>query len=82
MLGDAKLGAVLRELRTGRGLTLAAVARKAGCVESTVSYVECGHRRLQAWLAQELDRIYGTGGDPVTSHMKSSLLGYPVQTCL
>jgi helix-turn-helix protein len=62
MLGDAQLGAVLRELRTGRRLTLAAVARQAGCVESTVSCGECGHRRLQPWLAQELDRIYGTGG--------------------
>lgn len=62
LLGDVKLGAVLRELRTARRLTLAAVARQAGCVESTVSYVECGHRRLQPWLAQELDRIYETGG--------------------
>lgn len=62
MLGDVKLGAVLRELRTARRLTLAAVARLAGCVESTVSYVEGGHRRLAPWLAQELDRIYETGG--------------------
>jgi transcriptional regulator with XRE-family HTH domain len=62
MLGDAKLGAVLRELREGRDLTLTAVARRAGCVESTVSYVECGHRRLKPWLAQEFDRIYDTGG--------------------
>ena len=61
MLGDVRLGAVLRELRTARQLTLAAVARQAGCVESTVSYVECGHRRLAPWLAQELDRIYETG---------------------
>lgn len=62
MLGDAKLGAVLRELREGRDLTLTVVARRAGCVESTVSYVECGHRRLKPWLAQEFDRIYETGG--------------------
>jgi transcriptional regulator with XRE-family HTH domain len=66
VLGDVKLGAVLRELRTARQLTLAAVARQAGCVESTVSYVESyvegGPRRLQPWLAQELDRIYETGG--------------------
>lgn len=62
MLGDVKLGVVLRELRIARRLTLAAVARRAGCVESTISYVECGHRRLQPWLAQELDRIYETGG--------------------
>jgi hypothetical protein len=61
VLGDAQLGAVLRGLRTGRRLTLAVVARRAGCVEATVSYVECGHRRLQLWLAQELDRIYETG---------------------
>ena len=62
MLGDAPLGAVLRGLREGRELTLAVVARRAGCVESTLSYVECGHRRLQPWLAQELDRVYATGG--------------------
>ncbi|MGH3865282.1 MAG: helix-turn-helix domain-containing protein [Pseudonocardiaceae bacterium] len=62
MLGDAQLGAVLRGLRAGRELTLDAVARRAGCVESTISYVECGHRRLQPWLAQKLDRIYATGG--------------------
>ncbi|MEO7195058.1 MAG: helix-turn-helix transcriptional regulator [Pseudonocardiaceae bacterium] len=62
MLGDAKLGVVLRELRTVQQLTLDAVARQAGCAESTVSCVESGHRRLHPWLAQELDRIYGTGG--------------------
>lgn len=62
MFGDVKLGAVLHELRTARRLTLAAVARQAGCAESTVSYVECGRRRLQLWLAHELDRIYKTGG--------------------
>lgn len=75
MLGDAKLGAVLRELRTGRRLTLAAIARQAGCVESTVSYVECGHRRLQPWLAQELDRIYETGG--MIAALASGVSGKP-----
>lgn len=62
LLGDVRLGVVLRELREARRLTLAAVARQAGCGESTISYVECGHRRLQPWLAQKLDRIYQTGG--------------------
>lgn len=62
LLGDVRLGVVLRELREARQLTLAAVARQAGCGESTISYVECGHRRLQSWLAQKLDRIYQTGG--------------------
>ncbi|MGH3973329.1 MAG: helix-turn-helix domain-containing protein [Pseudonocardiaceae bacterium] len=61
MSGDAKLGAVLRELRTARGLTMAAVARQARCALSLVSYVESGHRALQPWLAEELDRIYRTG---------------------
>lgn len=60
--GEANLGAVLRELRTVRRLTLAAVARQAGCSPSTLSYVESGHRQLQPWLAEKLDRIYGTGG--------------------
>ena len=62
LLGDAQLGAVLRALRAARRLTLVGVAQRAGCVESTVSLVECGHRRLQPWLAQEFDRIYETGG--------------------
>ncbi|MGH3823117.1 MAG: helix-turn-helix domain-containing protein [Pseudonocardiaceae bacterium] len=61
MPGDVRLGAVLRELRMARGLTLAAVARQARCALSLVSYVESGHRALQPWLAEELDRIYGTG---------------------
>jgi Helix-turn-helix domain len=60
--GDAQLGAVLRELRTVRRLTLAAVARQARCAPALVSYVETGHRQLQSWLAEELDRIYETGG--------------------
>jgi hypothetical protein len=59
--GNVELGAVLRELRTARGLTLTAVARQARCALSLVSYVESGDRALQPWLAQELDRIYATG---------------------
>lgn len=62
MPGDAELGAVLRELRAARRLTLAVVARQAGCAPSLLSYVESGHRQLQSWLAEELDRIYETGG--------------------
>ena len=62
MPGDANLGAVLRELRTARRLTLAAVARQARCTLSLLSYVENGHRQLHVWLAEELDRIYETGG--------------------
>lgn len=61
MSGDAKLGTVLRELRTARGLTLAAVARQAGCTESLVSYVESGQRQVYPWLAENLDQIYQTG---------------------
>jgi len=60
--GDAKLGAVLRELRTVRRLTLATVARQARCTPALLSYVETGHRQPQSWLAEELDRIYETGG--------------------
>ncbi|MGH3887301.1 MAG: helix-turn-helix domain-containing protein [Pseudonocardiaceae bacterium] len=62
MPGDAELGAVLREMRTVRLLTLAAVARRARCTLSLLSYVETGHRQLQPWLAEKLDRIYETGG--------------------
>lgn len=62
MPGDQPLGAVLRELRVSRNMTLAAVARQAGCAESLVSYVENGHRGLQPWLAELLDAIYRTGG--------------------
>ncbi len=62
MPGDAALGAVLRELRTARKLTLAAVARQAGCAESLISYVENGRRQLHPWLAERLDAIYLTGG--------------------
>lgn len=59
---DSELGAVLRDLRKARHLTLAAVARQAGCAESLVSYVESGRRRLHPWLATRLDAIYRTGG--------------------
>lgn len=62
MPSDAGLGAVLRELRRRRRLTLAAVSRQAGCAESLISQVETGHRRLHPWLAEKLDGIYRTGG--------------------
>ncbi|MGH3885036.1 MAG: helix-turn-helix domain-containing protein [Pseudonocardiaceae bacterium] len=61
VLGDVRLGAVLRELRMARGLTLVVVARQAPCTVSLLSYVESGQRALQPWLAQALDRIYVTG---------------------
>lgn len=62
MPGHKELGAVLRELRKSRGLTLASVARPAGCAESLISYVESGNRRLHPWLAGKLDEVYQTGG--------------------
>jgi Helix-turn-helix domain len=62
MPDDAELGVVLRDLRKARSLTLAAVARQAGCAESLVSYVESGRRQLHPWLAAKLDDIYRTGG--------------------
>lgn len=61
VLGDVRLGAVLDQMRTARGLTLAVVARQANCSVALLSYVESGDRALQPWLAQALDRIYGTG---------------------
>lgn len=50
MPGDIRLGAVLRELRRARSLTLAAVARQAGCDQSLISL---GRVRASsaAWLA-------------------------------
>lgn len=60
MPGDVGLGMVLRELRSTRKLTLATVARQAGCAESLLSYVETGRRQLHPWLAERLDAIYGT----------------------
>ncbi len=62
MPGDPGLGTVLRELRTAREMTLATVARQAGCAESLLSYVETGRRQLHPWLATQLDAIYETGG--------------------
>lgn len=53
---------MLRELRAARKLTLAAVARHAGCTPALLSYVESGQRHLHIWLAEQLDRIYETGG--------------------
>jgi hypothetical protein len=61
VLGDPRLGAVLRGLRTGRGLTRDGVAARISCAPSLVSQVESGARALHPWLAQDLDRVYGTG---------------------
>ncbi|NEW29265.1 helix-turn-helix domain-containing protein [Nocardia cyriacigeorgica] len=62
MPDNAEIGAVLRDLRKSRHLTLAVVARHAGCAESLVSYIESGRRQLHPWLATKLDEIYRTGG--------------------
>lgn len=61
MPGDPSIGALLRELRTVRGATLASVARAVGCTESLLSQVENGKRQLQPWLADQLDRLFDTG---------------------
>jgi transcriptional regulator with XRE-family HTH domain len=62
MRGDPGLGAIARKLRRSRGLTLAAVARRAGCSPSLLSQVETGDRDLLPWLARALDATYGTSG--------------------
>ncbi|MBF6096737.1 helix-turn-helix transcriptional regulator [Nocardia cyriacigeorgica] len=62
MPDNTEIGAVLRDLRKSRHLTLAVVAHRAGCAESLVSYIESGRRRLHPWLATKLDEIYRTGG--------------------
>ncbi|MBV9141501.1 MAG: helix-turn-helix domain-containing protein [Pseudonocardiales bacterium] len=61
MRGDSRLGVVLCDLRTTRGLSLRAVTRQVGCNPSVLSRVETGHRRLSPWLATALDRLYATG---------------------
>jgi Helix-turn-helix domain len=75
MAGDVGLGAVLRELRTTRGLTLVVVARQVPCALSLLSYVESGHRALQPWLAEALDRIYRTGS--VVASLARGTVGMP-----
>lgn len=75
MPGDHRLGAMLRELRTSRNLTLAAVARHAGCAESLLSYVENGHRQPQPWLAEALDAVYGMGGAITALVMSGKMVG-------
>jgi hypothetical protein len=60
--GDPALGALLRELRAARGLTLASLAGRVGCTGSLLSLVETGRRPLQPWLAGLLDREYGLAG--------------------
>ena len=62
MPGDPALGALLRELRTARRLTLASLAHRVGCTESLLSLVETGKRPLQSWLADQLDQEYGLAG--------------------
>lgn len=62
MPGDPALGALLRELRAARRLTLASLADRVGCTESLLSLVETGKRPLQRWLADQLDREYGLAG--------------------
>lgn len=62
MSGTSGIGALLRDLRRARELTLAAAAHHVGCAESQLSCVESGRRTLHPWLATELDRLYETNG--------------------
>lgn len=73
--GDPKLGALIRELRSSRNLTLATVARRVGCAESLLSQVETGTRHLRPWLAEALDVTFHTGGS-ITA-LLSSTSTYP-----
>jgi hypothetical protein len=61
VLGDPRLGAVLRALRMERGLTRDVVAGLVPCAPSLVSQVESGARALLPWLAGRLDQVYGSG---------------------
>lgn len=84
MPGDQPIGAMLRELRTSRNLTLAVVAGQAGCAESLLSYVENGQLQLQPWLAKALDAVYRTGGAITTLASGAHAVphtGCPAVTC-
>lgn len=80
MPGDPMLGAVIRGMRLSRGLTLAAVARRAGCSQSLLSQVETGKRDLQMQLARLLDGIFETGGSlaALTGESRRCLPDQPV----
>ncbi|TYB44250.1 helix-turn-helix domain-containing protein [Actinomadura chibensis] len=62
MHGDPGLGALLRKMRQARGLTLAVLARRAGCSVSLLSQIETGSRVLKPQLAARLDAAFGGGG--------------------
>ncbi|MGW4642891.1 helix-turn-helix domain-containing protein [Sphaerisporangium sp. NPDC004334] len=55
----AAIGPKLRELRKGRGLTLAELSRTTGISESTLSRLESGTRRPNLELLLPLARAYG-----------------------
>ncbi|XVQ08160.1 helix-turn-helix domain-containing protein [Spirillospora sp. CA-255316] len=57
------VGPRLRELRRGRGVTLARVAELTGISESTLSRLEGGRRRPNLELLLPLARVYGVALD-------------------
>ncbi|MFC5745239.1 helix-turn-helix domain-containing protein [Actinomadura rugatobispora] len=59
----AAVGPRLRELRRGRGVTLARVAELTGISESTLSRLESGRRRPNLELLLPLARVYGVALD-------------------
>jgi transcriptional regulator with XRE-family HTH domain len=60
-----ELGLRLRELRTGKGMTVEMVAKELLCSPTKISRAETGVRRATLRDVRDLCRIYGV--DPVTS---------------
>jgi transcriptional regulator with XRE-family HTH domain/tetratricopeptide (TPR) repeat protein len=63
--GEEKMTACGRELfrlRTGQGLTLGEVARRAGCSTPYLSNVSYGRKDLTPRVAEQLDKVLGTPG--------------------
>ncbi|MFI5492294.1 helix-turn-helix domain-containing protein [Actinoplanes sp. NPDC051859] len=63
----AAFGQRVRELRTQRGMSLAALAEAVPCDKGHLSRVENGGRRVTVELAQRLDTVLGARGDIVAA---------------
>lgn len=55
-----KIGARLRQLRTGRGETLRDVAKQIGITAQALNYYETGQRSPRDSVKMKLAKYYGT----------------------
>lgn len=67
-MSPRKLGAVLKALREGKGLTQATLAKKAGVTEAYVSMIESGERKAPSLPV--LRRLATALGVPVTELLR------------